>query len=76
MLVILKKKKIILLFLQSLETLDNGKTFAASYTVDVPLSWEWIRYYAGWSDKVVGQTIPVGKKHLCEKYHVKQVEYY
>lgn len=36
---------------QSLETLDNGKPFSASYYADLPLSIKNLRYFAGWADK-------------------------
>ncbi len=48
-------------FLQSLETLDNGKPFNDAYGFDIPFSAKCFRYYAGWADKVTGQTIPVGE---------------
>jgi acyl-CoA reductase-like NAD-dependent aldehyde dehydrogenase len=46
--------------LKTLETLDNGMpigfaTFAILSCVNT------LRYYAGWSDKVHGQTIPAGE---------------
>jgi len=44
--------------LASLESLDNGKPYAVAYAADVPLSIACLRYYAGWADKNVGQTIP------------------
>jgi acyl-CoA reductase-like NAD-dependent aldehyde dehydrogenase len=47
------------LYLASLETLDNGKPFKDSYCIDVPFAIQVVQYYAGWSDKVTGQTIPV-----------------
>lgn len=45
--------------LAQLETLDNGKPIRETTNADIPLSIEHIRYYAGWSTKIVGQTIPV-----------------
>ncbi|MFB6467119.1 aldehyde dehydrogenase family protein [Cytobacillus sp. Hz8] len=42
-----------------LETLDNGKPIRETTAADVPLAIEHMRYYAGWSTKIVGQTIPV-----------------
>ncbi|OXU22283.1 hypothetical protein TSAR_006021 [Trichomalopsis sarcophagae] len=44
-------------YLASIETLDNGKTFADSKG-DISASIECLRYYAGWCDKIHGQTIP------------------
>lgn len=45
--------------LAQLETLDNGKPIRETTNADIPLAIEHIRYYAGWSTKIVGQTIPV-----------------
>ena len=45
-------------YLARLETLDNGKPFKDSYDVDLPLTIKCYRYYAGWSDKIQGKTIP------------------
>jgi len=45
--------------LAQLDTLDNGKPIRETTTADVPLAIEHFRYYAGWSTKIVGQTIPV-----------------
>lgn len=45
--------------LAALETLDNGKPIRDSRTVDLPLTIDCLRYYAGFADKIHGQTIPV-----------------
>lgn len=45
--------------LAALETLDNGKPIRDSRGADLPLVIDCLRYYAGWADKIVGQTIPV-----------------
>jgi aldehyde dehydrogenase (NAD+) len=45
--------------LAALETLDNGKPIAESRNGDLPLVVDCLRYYAGWADKIHGQTIPV-----------------
>lgn len=45
--------------LAQLDTLDNGKPIRETTNADVPLAIEHFRYYAGWSTKIVGQTIPV-----------------
>src|SRR5699024_3139705 len=45
--------------LAQLETLDNGKPMRETMNADVPLAIEHFRYFAGWSTKIVGQTIPV-----------------
>ena len=43
----------------ALEVLDNGKPINEVRNGDLPLVIDCIRYYAGWADKVHGQTIPV-----------------
>lgn len=48
-------------YLQNLETLDNGKPFLEAVE-DIKFSIGTFRYYAGWSDKIQGKTIPVGKE--------------
>ncbi len=48
---------------QQLETIDNGKPFADSVG-DIEFTISVFRYYAGWCDKITGQTIPVGKPVL------------
>jgi aldehyde dehydrogenase (NAD+) len=45
--------------LAALETLDNGKPIRDSQSIDVPATIETFRYYAGYADKLYGQTIPV-----------------
>jgi aldehyde dehydrogenase (NAD+) len=45
--------------LAALETLDNGKPIKDAREADFPLVIDCLRYYAGWADKVCGQTIPV-----------------
>merc|ERR1711868_115661 len=56
-------------YLASLETLDNGKPFTASFFADVALSVKTYRYYAGWADKNMGQTIPVDGDFMSYTRH-------
>ncbi len=42
--------------LAALETLDNGKPISDARAADLPLAIDCLRYYAGWADKVGGQT--------------------
>jgi aldehyde dehydrogenase (NAD+) len=42
-----------------LETLDNGKPIFESRYVDLPTSIDALRYFAGWADKITGETLPV-----------------
>ena len=51
--------------LATLESLDNGKPWADSRKIDIPLALECLRYYAGWADKIQGSTIPVNGDYLC-----------
>jgi aldehyde dehydrogenase (NAD+) len=45
--------------LAALETLDNGKPIRDSRQADLPLVIDCLRYYAGYADKIHGQTIPI-----------------
>jgi aldehyde dehydrogenase (NAD+) len=45
--------------LAALETLDNGKPIREARHGDLPMVVDCLRYYAGWADKLHGQTIPV-----------------
>lgn len=56
-------------YLARLETLDNGKPFSDSYNVDLSLTIKCYRYYAGWSDKIQGRTIPMDGNYLCFTRH-------
>jgi acyl-CoA reductase-like NAD-dependent aldehyde dehydrogenase len=41
------------------ETLDNGKPIFESRYVDVPAAIDALRYFAGWADKISGETLSV-----------------
>ncbi len=45
--------------LGTLETLDNGKPIFESRQIDMPMTAEVFRYYAGWATKIHGETVPV-----------------
>src|SRR3954447_4258392 len=47
-----------------LETLHNGKPIFESRQIEVPASAECLQYYAGWADKIHGETIPVKGSYL------------
>ena len=47
-----------------LETLHNGKPITESRQIEVPAAAECFEYFAGWADKVMGETIPVKGNHL------------
>jgi aldehyde dehydrogenase (NAD+) len=51
--------------LAELETLDNGKPIRESRNADLPLVIDCFRYYAGWADKIHGQTIPIRGNYFC-----------
>ncbi|MBD1378975.1 aldehyde dehydrogenase family protein [Metabacillus arenae] len=55
--------------LAQLETLDNGKPIQETTNADIPLAIEHMRYYAGWSTKMVGQTIPVSQEYFNYTRH-------
>uniref|UniRef100_A0A673XBH8 aldehyde dehydrogenase (NAD(+)) n=1 Tax=Salmo trutta TaxID=8032 RepID=A0A673XBH8_SALTR len=56
-------------YLAELETLDNGKPYAVSYSVDVPMVVKCLRYCAGWADKWEGKTIPIDGDFFCYTRH-------
>jgi acyl-CoA reductase-like NAD-dependent aldehyde dehydrogenase len=47
-----------------LETLHNGKPISESRQIEIPAAAECFEYYGGWSDKVMGETIPVKGNYL------------
>ncbi|KAJ4466503.1 aldehyde dehydrogenase domain-containing protein [Lentinula aciculospora] len=49
--------------LAELETLNNGKPVAVARDFDIGDSIQCLRYYAGWADKITGQTIEVDNKN-------------
>src|SRR5437763_6846249 len=46
--------------LAELESLDNGKPVKLAKIVDVRQTAAWLRYFAGWPQRICGETIPVG----------------
>lgn len=51
--------------LAALETLDNGKPIGDARAADLPLAIDCLRYYAGWADKIQGDTIPIRGDYFC-----------
>jgi aldehyde dehydrogenase (NAD+)/phenylacetaldehyde dehydrogenase len=47
-----------------LETLHNGKPIFESRQIEIPAAAECLEYFAGWADKVMGETIPVKGNYL------------
>jgi acyl-CoA reductase-like NAD-dependent aldehyde dehydrogenase len=50
--------------LAELESLDNGKPLKLAKRVDVPLTVEHLRYFAGWPTKIAGETLPVAQPNM------------
>ena len=48
-----------------LESLNNGKPQLVSTHGDVPFCVSTLRYYAGWTDKIHGKTIPVNGPYFA-----------
>jgi phenylacetaldehyde dehydrogenase len=57
-----------------LESLDNGKPLKIARVADLPLAIDHFRYYAGWSTKIEGNTIPMGlaKQGSYHAYTVRE----
>ncbi len=47
-----------------LECIDAGKTITEAAKIEIPLVANVLRYYAGWADKIQGETIPVRGNYL------------
>ncbi len=46
----------------TIETIDNGKPIFESQYVDIPAAAECLYYFAGWSGKVTGETLPISHR--------------
>src|SRR5205823_1873123 len=55
--------------LAALESLDNGKPYRDAMAADLPLTIKCYRYYAGWTDKIHGKTIPIAGPYFCYTRH-------
>ncbi|XP_033497259.2 retinaldehyde dehydrogenase 3 [Epinephelus lanceolatus] len=55
--------------LATLETLDTGKPFLQSFFIDLDGSIKTLRYYAGWTDKIHGKSLPVDENFVCLTKH-------
>src|SRR3954462_6946986 len=47
-----------------LETLHNGKPIFESRHIEIPAAAECFQYFAGWADKIHGETVPVKGNYL------------
>lgn len=52
-----------------LESLDNGMPLTLARSVALPLTISLFRYFAGWSDKNHGKTIPINGEYFCYTRH-------
>lgn len=52
-----------------IETLDNGKPINDTRSIDIPNCIDQLRYFAGWTTKNYGQTIPVNKQFFNYTKH-------
>jgi aldehyde dehydrogenase (NAD+) len=55
--------------LAAIEALDNGKTYDWALGVDVSFAIDVIKYFAGWADKITGQTIETDERKLSYTRH-------
>jgi phenylacetaldehyde dehydrogenase len=54
----------------TLESLDNGKPLAVARVADIPLAVDLLRYMAGWTTKIEGNTIPISVPYTPgARYH-------
>ena len=58
-------------FVAEIESKDNGKTVSAARDVDIALGVKYLRYFAGWADKLQGETIsPENTGTMAMTFHV------
>ncbi|KAG9352281.1 hypothetical protein JZ751_020694 [Albula glossodonta] len=55
--------------LATMESIDTGKPFLHSFFIDLDGSIKTLRYYAGWTDKIHGKTMPVDENFMCFTKH-------
>lgn len=58
--------------LAELEALDNGKPVTDARNGDVAFSYELLRYMAGWSTKITGETIPLSGAAPFHAYTLRE----
>ncbi|EYR84490.1 MULTISPECIES: aldehyde dehydrogenase family protein [unclassified Shinella] len=58
--------------LAELEALDNGKPVTDARNGDIAFSYELLRYMAGWSTKICGQTIPLSAGAPFHAYTLRE----
>jgi hypothetical protein len=55
--------------LSALETMDSGKPYEQARYVELPIMSRQFRYYAGWADKIVGQTMAMDGSFAAQTLH-------
>ena len=58
--------------LAEIESLDTGKPVSDAKAVDLPFACELLRYMAGWSTKITGQTIPISAPGDWHAYSMRE----
>ncbi|ONK69457.1 uncharacterized protein A4U43_C05F23080 [Asparagus officinalis] len=53
----------------ALETWDNGKPYEQAAQVEIPMLTRFMRYYAGWADKIHGLVVPADGPHHVQVLH-------
>ncbi|KAI7965318.1 hypothetical protein MJO29_003416 [Puccinia striiformis f. sp. tritici] len=53
----------------AIESMDSGITFAVTKHNEIPSAAEMLRYYAGWADKNMGQTVEVDESKMAFTIH-------
>lgn len=56
--------------LAQLESLDNGKAYSVAKAADVPLAVDVMRYMAGWTTKLTGETIPLSVPYTPDSQYL------
>ena len=56
-------------YLARLDSMDNGKPYGDALNIDLHLVVKCFRYYAGWSDKIQGKTVPIDGNFLSITRH-------
>src|SRR5690606_36025884 len=58
--------------LAELESLDSGKPISDSMRIDLPMTIRHFRYFAGWTTKIAGHTLPVSQKGNYFAYTLRE----
>jgi phenylacetaldehyde dehydrogenase len=58
--------------LAELETLDNGKPFADTLAIDIPVGAELLRYMGGWATKLKGESVQIGDPGDFQAYSLRE----